>query len=60
MTIIMDGCRYVFRECDVKGPSEEDLLDLAKRKGKMQYEPNMVWLLIPGVGYGMQLYGLSD
>ena len=56
----MDGCRYVFRECDVKGMSKEEVEERARRDGKMQYEPNMVWLLIPGVGYGMQLYGLSD
>ena len=60
MTIIMDGCRYCFRECDVKGLSREEVEERARRDGKKQYEPNMVWLFVPGIGYAMEIYGLSD
>jgi hypothetical protein len=54
MTIKYRYWEYSFRECDVKGMTREELEDLAAKTGKMQYEPNRVWLLVPGVGYGLE------
>lgn len=56
MTITYRDRDYAFRECDTKGWTKEELEDLAVKKGRMQYEPNRVWLLIPGVGYGREMY----
>lgn len=55
MTIKCRYWEYSFRECDVKGMTREELEDLAAEAGKMQYESNRVWLLVPGIGYGMEV-----
>ena len=55
MTITRNGRRYCFRECDVRGKSQEEIQRKADETGRMQYEPNgMVWLVVPGIGYGWE------
>ena len=55
MTIKYRYWEYAFRECDVKGWTKEELEELAAKTGRMQYEPNRVWLIIPGIGYGLEV-----
>ena len=55
MTITRNGRSYIFRECDVRGYTQEEVQTLADRTGRMQYEPNgFVWLVVPGIGYGRE------
>lgn len=56
MTIQFRGRSYAFRECDVRGLSKEQLTEKAAKSGHMQYEPHNVWLVVPGVGYGMEVW----
>ena len=56
MIIERNGRNYVFRECDVRGKSREEVQALADQTGRMQYEVNRVWLFVPGIGYGMEEY----
>ncbi len=57
MTVKFNGGRtYQFRECDTKNITQEELQKLADERGKMQYEPNCAWLVIPTVGYGWEVY----
>lgn len=53
MTVEYNGRIYRFRECDTQNITQEELQKRAK-KGKMQYEPHAVWLVVPGVGYGWE------
>ena len=55
MTIQFRGRSYAFRDCDVRGLSKEQLTEKAEKCGRMQYEPHNVWLVVPGVGYGMEV-----
>lgn len=52
MTVKFNGRSYRFRECDTENITKEELQKRATETGKMQYEPNAAWLVIPGVGYG--------
>ncbi len=54
MEIKYGGSVYYFRECDVKGWTKEEVQTRAEKIGKVQYEPRAVWLVIPGVGYGLR------
>ncbi len=55
MGIEHNGYHYIFRECDVRGWTQEQVQELADKTGKMQYEQNHAWLIIPGIGYGMEV-----
>lgn len=46
---------YEFRACDTKEITAEELQELADKTGKMRYEPNGAWLLIPEIGYGWEV-----
>lgn len=54
MIITYNSRRFIFRECDVKGYAPAEIQALADKTGRMQYEPNHAWLVIPGIGYGME------
>jgi len=54
MTITYRNNEYAFRDCDTKNIGREELEKLAEVKGRLQYEPNRVWLYVPSVGYGME------
>lgn len=54
MTIEIRGSSYIFRECDVRGMSCDQVKAEAEKHGRMQYEPNGAWLIVPGIGYGMR------
>jgi len=57
MKVTRNGRTYYFRPCDVRGMSQESVQAAADNTGHMQYEPNgMVWLVIPGIGYGREEY----
>lgn len=45
------GRRYAFRNCDTEGKSLAEIQQLIKN-AELQYEPNHVWLRVPGLGYG--------
>ncbi len=55
MEITWRSQRFIFRECDVRGMTREELQTLADEKGHMQYEPRFAWLVVPGIGYGMRI-----
>ena len=55
MIVKFNGRNYQFRECDTKNITKEELQKRATETGKMQYEPNAVWLVIPGIGYGWEV-----
>lgn len=55
MTVIYNGRKYAFRECDTKGLTAEQLQQMADASGYMQYEPRGAWLVIRGVGYGWEV-----
>lgn len=46
---------YAFRERDTEGMTQEAVQEAALRTGKLQYEPRMVWLVVPGIGYGWEV-----
>ena len=53
MKIEYHNQEYYFRECDVKGRTAEEIVQLAEKTGNIQYEPNgFVWLVVPEIGYG--------
>ena len=55
MVIEYRGVKYIFRECDVKGHTKDEVEALATERGSVIYEPNgFVWLLIPPLGYGRE------
>ena len=54
MVITWQNTKYYFRECDTKGMTEEDVQKAADESGRLRYEPNMAWLMIPGIGYGLR------
>ena len=54
MIIMRNGTRYIFREVDVEGMTQQEVQERADKCGRLQYEPNHVWLVVPGVGYGME------
>lgn len=56
MTVTYHHWPYAFRPCDTKGVTQEELQKKAEEVGRLQYEPNRVWLLIPGIGYGMEVW----
>ena len=49
MIITYNGRTYKFRECDTRDIKQEELQVLANEKGKLQYEPRTVWLIVPGI-----------
>lgn len=55
MTVTYYGHKYYFRPCDTGGLTQEELQKLADDTGTMRYEPNRAWLLIPNVGYGLEV-----
>lgn len=57
MIITRNGSRYIFRACDVKEYTLEQVQRRANESGRIQYEANNVWLVIPGIGYGMRMEG---
>ena len=57
MIITRNGSRYIFRACDVKKYTLEQVQRRANESGRVQYEQNNVWLVIPGIGYGMRMEG---
>lgn len=54
MAISYHGSTYIFRDMDVHGKTEEEIISLAEKSGRIQYEPSFVWLVVPGIGYGMR------
>ena len=54
MVIERNGSRFLFRECDTEGRTQEEVQQMADEKGYMEYEPRFAWLVIPGIGYGMR------
>lgn len=60
MIIERNGYRFSFRECDTKGMTVEEVTKLACEKGRMQYETNGAWLVVPGVGYGADVTYLGS
>jgi hypothetical protein len=50
-----NGRYYKFRECDTKNLSQEEMQKMTDKSGKMQYEPNAVWLVVDGIGYGWEI-----
>lgn len=54
MTIIWRGRQFTFRKCDVNGKTKNEVEQIARKKGKMQYEPRKAWLYVPGIGFGWQ------
>lgn len=55
MTIYFKGRWWAFRECDTKDKTEAEVIALADKTGKIQYEPNNVWLEVKGIGYGWEV-----
>lgn len=55
MKIKFNERNYKFRECDTKNITKEELQEKATKTGKMQYEPNRAWLVVPGIGYGWEV-----
>ena len=55
MTATYNGRTYEFRVCDTNGLSAEQLQKMVNEPGRMQYEPNMAWLVVRGVGYGWEV-----
>ena len=55
MTITWRDKKFAFRDCDVKGRTKNEVEQIAKNEGKMQYEPRAVWLSVPGIGYGWEV-----
>lgn len=55
MEIYFRGRMWTFRECDTKDKTEAFVIYQADNYGKIQYEPNAVWLVVPGVGYGWEV-----
>lgn len=55
MTVNYNGRTYEFRACDTKGITAEQLQKMANESGRMQYEPNRKWLVIPSIGYGWEV-----
>lgn len=49
-----NGRYYKFRECDTKDLTQEEMQKMTDESGKMQYEPNAVWLVVHGIGYGWE------
>ena len=54
MIITYNHSKYYFRPCDTKGMTVEEVQKAADERGCLRYEPNAVWLLIPGIGYGLR------
>ena len=46
---------FQFRECDTKDLTQEEMQKMTDERGKMQYEPNASWLVVPGIGYGWKV-----
>lgn len=55
MTVKYNGGDYRFRECDTKNITKEELQKRVTETGKIQYERNGSWLVVPGIGYGWRL-----
>ena len=55
MTVKYNGGDYRFRECDTKNITKEELQKRVTETGKIQYERNCSWLVVPGIGYGWRL-----
>lgn len=55
MVINYKGSYYQFRECDTKNITAAELIAKAEKGGALQYEPRNVWLVVPGVGYGLRV-----
>ena len=49
------GRNYMFRKCDTENLSQEEMQRMTDETGKMQYEPNAVWLVVKGIGYGWEV-----
>ena len=55
MSIRYNGRLYMFREYDTKNITQYELQKMANENGRLQYEINAVWLVIPGIGYGLRI-----
>lgn len=55
MTITWKGRKFKFRECDTEGKTQKEVEQMAKKSGKMQYEPRAAWLSVPGIGFGWEV-----
>ena len=54
MTVTYYGYIYRFRPCDTQNITEEELQKRATETGKIQYDRNGAWLIVPGIGYGWE------
>ncbi len=54
MTAFYNDRKYAFRPCDTEGMTQEELQDAVTRTAHLQYEVNMTWLWVPGIGYGWE------
>lgn len=55
MKIYFKGNTYAFRDCDVKGMTEANVIARADKYGELQTEVQglkvITWLFVPGIGF---------